>query len=210
MERTITRKEFFRLGFLRTTETLNGFVERVSPNAGTGNTPAPTVPTLSAFVRPPGALAEAEFLAACTQCDDCIRACPHWVIRKAGHEMGESVAETPIIVPKENPCVMCADFPCVTACEPKALVLDPNAVPRIGFAKVDIAACYMAQGQPCDYCMVHCPTKPKAIRAITRGEAAEVDLDLCTGCGKCAEICPPEAIAILDHRPTATGSASES
>jgi MinD superfamily P-loop ATPase len=26
-----------------------------------------------------------------------------------------------------------------------------------------------------------------------------IDKDICTGCGKCAEVCPPEAISIVDE-----------
>jgi ferredoxin-type protein NapG len=64
-----------------------------------------------AFVRPPGALPEPSFLATCTRCDDCVAACPKWSIRKAGPELGASMNGTPIVIPKEQPCWMCADMP---------------------------------------------------------------------------------------------------
>jgi len=67
--------------------------------------PVPAAPPV-AWVRPPGALPEADFLSACTRCDDCIKACPHLVIRKAGIEVGKDVATTPIIVPE----TILADF----------------------------------------------------------------------------------------------------
>lgn len=72
------------------------------------------------FTRPPRALPEADFLAACTRCGDCVRACEPLALRKAGPELGR-LYETPIIVPSENPCTLCEGLPCVTACGTGAL-----------------------------------------------------------------------------------------
>ncbi len=202
MEERFSRKDLFRLGLRRATELVGSIVEGSGSNGavrGTSNG-ASRPPVEISFVRPPGALEEAPFLEACTRCDDCIKACPHWVIRKAGPEMGATLEGTPIIIPQENPCLMCAEFPCVAACESGALILSPGSFVRVGVARVDSDTCYMAQGQPCDYCMVHCPTRPKAIRALDRGAVAQVDEALCTGCGKCAEICPANSISIEDLR----------
>lgn len=149
------------------------------------------------FVRPPGALAEELFLDACTRCDDCVKACPEWVIRKAGPEFGKRQEGTPLLLPSENPCVFCTGLPCIAACTTGALLpLAPNAFLRIGLAVVDEKACYMGQGQPCDYCVKACPTRPKAISLGARGAPAVVDSSACTGCGECAQICPANAITI--------------
>jgi len=205
-EKTFSKRDLFRLGFRRASEAVGSLIDTSDSLAAVGSASRASSPTMassapkSSFVRPPGAIAEEPFLKACTSCDDCIRACPHWVIRKAGPELGETMEGTPIILPAENPCLMCADFPCIAACESGALTLVPDAFIRIGVARVDDAACYMALGQPCDYCMTHCPTRPKAIHALDRGMVAQVEDDLCTGCGKCAEICPADAISIVDHR----------
>ena len=154
-------------------------------------------PPLKPFVRPPGAVEEARFLDRCSRCDDCVKACPEWVVRKAGSEFGERLAGTPIILPVENPCVFCEGLPCITACKTGALVVPASgAFTRIGLAVVDAARCYMAQGQPCDYCVKDCPERPRAIRLGAPGKPAEVLADACTGCGECAEICPANAITI--------------
>ena len=73
------------------------------------------------FLRPPGALPEPEFLAACTRCDDCVAACPHMAIRKAGGEFGEALRGTPIILPRLAACRLCRHWKCIDACLPQAL-----------------------------------------------------------------------------------------
>lgn len=156
-------------------------------------------------LRPPGAVAEAEFRSRCTSCDDCLKACPHWVIRKAGPELGAGLAGTPVIVPADNPCVMCTGFPCAAACTTGALVM-PQGRPKIGLAVVNQARCYSAQGQPCDYCHTRCPERPRAIGAFAPGQLPAVSAERCTGCGVCASICPAAAIGVRDAR--APGGAS--
>lgn len=155
---TLTRKRFFRAGIARL---IRAFT-----------TPAP--------IRPPGARTEDEFLDLCTRCDDCIKSCPEWVIRKSGDD------GTPAIVPVENPCLMCDGFPCIAACTTGALRM-PDGFVAIGTAVIDEARCYQMQGQPCDYCVRECPyvIAPPSVLA-----------DLCSGCGKCAQICPAVAIRI--------------
>ena len=70
--------------------------------------------------RPPGAIDEESFLRTCTRCDDCTKACPHEAIQRAPERLREA-AGTPIIEADHQPCLMCHDFPCVTACQVEAL-----------------------------------------------------------------------------------------
>lgn len=201
-ERSCTRKDFFKTllagardgvvdlfgGAHAAAETIREAVEHAARPA----------PSLARWVRPPGALpAEREFLAACTNCDDCVKACPHWVIKKAGFEFGNALSGSPIIVPGENPCLFCEGLPCIAACGEGALI-PPRAGerPKIGIAVVDEKTCYQALEQPCDYCQQHCPEKPKAIICGTPGKAPRVDQNSCTGCGKCAQICPASSLHI--------------
>jgi MauM/NapG family ferredoxin protein len=148
------------------------------------------------FLRPPGALPEPRFLAACTRCDACITACPKWAIRKAGDELGVAVDGTPVILPEINPCWLCKDLPCITACEPGALQpLAAREDVRMGLAEVDPAICYSATGNICEACQERCPVRPRAIRLV-RGAPPEIDTALCTGCGVCAHLCPADALRI--------------
>lgn len=202
-KRNISRRELFTLGFFRVAENVESIVTHSYQKVLSMNTSlvsAPEEPKVR-YVRPPGAIPEKNFLQKCTHCDDCIKACPHWVIRKAGHELGKNVFGTPIIIPEENPCLMCEDMPCIQSCKTGALLPIPiGTLPQIGTAIVEEEKCYQAQGQPCDYCMKHCPEKPKAIDATQIGVTPSVIAQNCTGCGKCAQICPTHTIWIKDRR----------
>lgn len=154
-------------------------------------------PAPAGWVRPPNALPEAAFLAACTKCSDCLTACPHYVLRKLGPESGTKLSGTPALFPRENPCLLCDGVPCAAACGTGALTKPaPGQKPRLGAASVVTAKCYVARGQPCDYCVTACPEKPKAIRVTVSGQPAQVSRDLCTGCGRCVQICPTEAVSL--------------
>ncbi len=145
-------------------------------------------------LRPPGAVAEADFLAGCTRCGDCIRACPHQAIRLAPERL-RSAAGTPFIDPIEQPCLMCADTPCITACTPAVLRRQPEApVPAIGLARIATVDCLAHQGTTCTTCSERCPVEG-AIRLT--GNRPLVVPDLCTGCGICHHVCPAPRNAVL-------------
>lgn len=147
------------------------------------------------WLRPPGAVAEADFLNTCTRCTDCIEACPFRSIRRLGTEFGEKLAGTPAIIPDEAPCYLCADLPCINACQPQALNAMSRPTVNMGTAKLQREACYVARNQPCDYCVTRCPLKGVAIewgadRLPVIHEAG------CTGCAVCAYLCPANALSV--------------
>src|ERR1041385_8684999 len=74
------------------------------------------------YFRPPGALPEVAFLAACTRCGACTTVCPVHAIVSVPTS-GGLAAGTPYTAPKSRPCVACADFPFVRACPTGALQL---------------------------------------------------------------------------------------
>lgn len=81
----------------------------------------------SRWIRPPFAIEELDFLLACSRCGDCIEACPHDVIFPLASRLGAKVFSTPAMDLANQGCHLCVDWPCVSVCEPKALLL-PTAV----------------------------------------------------------------------------------
>jgi len=169
--------------------------------------PRPAASALAAPLRPPGALAEADFLAACLRCGLCVRACPYQTLRLAAGEPN-TIPGTPIFTARTIPCEMCEDLPCVTACPSGAL--DP-ALTDITKAKMGVAVlvdqenCLNWQGLRCDVCYRVCPQLDQAIRLDERHNARTgkhafflptVHADACTGCGKCEHSCVLEHAAI--------------
>jgi ferredoxin-type protein NapG len=142
-------------------------------------------------LRPPGAIEEEAFLAGCTRCEACIKACPHTAILHAPLRFRRA-AGTPMIDPIQQPCWMCRDFPCIAACEPDVLRL--AAPKKIGIARIDIQTCLPHQGQACTVCSEQCPV-PGAIELIA-GRPRIVEAT-CTGCGVCQFVCPAPHNAVL-------------
>jgi ferredoxin-type protein NapG len=158
-------------------------------------------------VRPPGALAEQDFLGACVRCGLCVRDCPYDILSLAKPE--EPVATgTPYFVARQLPCEMCEDIPCVKACPTGALdhqLTDINQA-KMGLAVlVDQENCLNFLGLRCDICYRVCPVIDKAITLEPRVNARTgkhtlfipvVHSEACTGCGKCEKACPLEVAAI--------------
>ncbi len=158
-------------------------------------------------LRPPGALIEEDFLAACVRCGQCVRDCPYDTLKLA--EPSDPVAAgTPYFVARNTPCEMCDDIPCVKACPSGAL--DPELTniddSHMGIAVlIDDETCLNMQGLRCDVCYRVCPLIDEAItlethRNIRTGKHAifepRVNTDVCTGCGKCEQACVLEVSAI--------------
>ena len=162
-------------------------------------------------LRPPGALAEAQFLGACVRCGLCVRDCPPGNLHLStwGTGVARDVAiGTPYFEARQIPCEMCEGIPCVKACPTGALdrsLTDINQA-RMGLAVlVDEENCLNFQGLRCDVCYRVCPVIDKAITlekvSNPRSDRHAMLLPTvhasdCTGCGKCEKSCVLEEAAI--------------
>jgi MauM/NapG family ferredoxin protein len=155
-------------------------------------------------VRPPGALAEADFLDACIGCGQCANVCPNKCISLTGLDDGLAGLATPQIIPRAKGCILC--MACTQVCPTRALTpLEPTEegrlAVRMGTAVLSEEICYSYAGRTCGACYRACPLPGKAM-TIGLFEQPTVHPDFCVGCGLCEQACVhmPQAIRIIPAR----------
>lgn len=164
-------------------------------------------------IRPPGSVAEDEFLRRCIKCDQCIRVCPTNVLQPATFEAGVEGLWTPIMISKmgwcELNCTLCSQV-CPTGAIREISIAEKLGVGpfeakgpiKTGTAFYNHGRCLpWAMDTHCVVCEEVCPVSPKAI--FTRnvkvtdrwGNPLElkrpyIDAEKCIGCGICEHECP--------------------
>ncbi len=140
-------------------------------------------------VRPPGAVAEANFLAACVKCQRCSEVCPTGVITQG--ILAENLVGfgTPRLSFGLGYCTFC--MRCAQACPTGALVQQPVQPVAVGVAEVNPANCIAWNWGGCTKCQQVCPQ-----RAVSLDNAARplVDATRCNGCGQCEFECPSSSL----------------
>ncbi len=141
------------------------------------------------YLRPPGALTEVAFLAACTRCGECLPVCPPAAIRKVGPN-GGLAAGTPYIDPSIQGCTVCEDMPCARACPTEALTLPPRGWDgyRLGYAALAPDRCVTFAGTTCHACADACPVGTAALAMDEAGHPV-LKREGCVGCGVCVRAC---------------------
>lgn len=141
------------------------------------------------LIRPPGSIAESEFLAKCVKCGECMKVCPTNGVQPALFQAGLEGVWTPVMNMKtgycEYECTLCGQV-CPTHAirevtletlpdgrnlrleplEPEAgeVPLEQRQQIKIGQAFFDTNRCLpYAFARSCIVCEEHCPTSPKAI-----------------------------------------------
>jgi len=128
-------------------------------------------------VRPPGALAEEDFLARCIKCGQCMRVCPTNIIQPATLEAGLEGLWTPLLNFRVGTsgcqlnCIACGNVCPTSAIRPLSLdeklgrgEFAERGPVRMGTAFVDRGRCLpWAMDVPCIVCQENCPVSPKAI-----------------------------------------------
>lgn len=152
-QRLLTRKEFLKEAFtlFRKSEFENQ--KQSSDDNSCQKLPAGTI-------LPPGAGSITDFMSSCTQCYDCVSACPHEAIRVVRDEHSD-VFGFPVIQPRSQPCYECEDVPCIGSCTDGAL--NHHGIISIGVAFIDDKKCLAFLGQFCMSCINSCPHSGRAI-----------------------------------------------
>jgi polyferredoxin/ferredoxin len=128
-------------------------------------------------VRPPGALAEEDFLHRCLKCGQCMRICPTNVIQPASFEAGIEGLWTPLLNFRVGTsgcqlnCIACSNVCPTAALRPLSLdeklgrgEFAERGPVRLGTAFIDHGRCLpWAMAEPCIVCQENCPVSPKAI-----------------------------------------------
>ena len=138
--------------------------------------------------RPPWALPEEEFLAACTKCGDCLNACDEKIIVSGRNGYPEISFEL-------GGCTFCGD--CAASCEAKAFENTVDVLPWTIKARIQ-PSCLSQRGISCRVCGDQC--EPRAIQfKLGLGGVADpiIDTAACTGCGACFAPCPVDAIEFV-------------
>ena len=179
------------------------------------------------ILRPPGALKEEDFLSTCIKCGMCVEECPFDTLKLAKPGDNKPLG-TPYFEPRDIPCYMCTDIPCVPICPTDALditseqnekkQLDINKS-QMGVAMIDHNSCIAFWGIQCDACYRACPLLGEAIsieytKNARTGKHAFlkpiVHADVCTGCGLCEHACVTQKPAIyILPREVALGRAGD-
>jgi formate hydrogenlyase subunit 6/NADH:ubiquinone oxidoreductase subunit I len=164
-------------------------------------------------IRPPGSVAEDEFLRRCIKCDQCIRVCPTNVLQPAMFESGLEGLWTPIMVSKmgwcELNCTLCSQVCPTGAIREISIAEKLGAGPYEKVGPIKTGTAFYNQGRclpwamdtSCVVCEEVCPVSPKAI--FTRMYKSEdrwgnpielkrpfIDPEKCIGCGICEHECP--------------------
>jgi ferredoxin-type protein NapG len=141
------------------------------------------------FTRPPGAIAEVAFLAACTRCGKCSDACPPQVIRTAPSSEGFA-AGTPYLDTELQACIACPEMPCAVSCPTGALVVPEQK--WVGYKLHEITfvpeRCVTYSGVQCRACADACPVGETALAMDADGHPV-LKAEGCVGCGVCVRAC---------------------
>jgi polyferredoxin len=165
-------------------------------------------------IRPPGTVAEPEFLERCIKCDQCINVCPTNVLQPSTlAEGGLEGLWTPVMDFKTGFCQLNCTL-CSEVC-PTGAIQKISLAEKLGLGEhkekgpIRLGTAFFNQGRclpwsmqtPCVVCEEVCPTSPKAIgtyeETITRWDGQKITLkkpyirpELCIGCGICERECP--------------------
>ncbi len=136
-------------------------------------------------LRPPWSLTESLFIESCTQCSDCVEACPENILFNGP-------GKYPEINFSPGECTFC--FKCVESCNDNALTGSIESNPWHIKASIT-KQCLALNGVHCMTCRDQCEAEAITfIPNIARPPYPAINPLLCNGCGACFQPCPNQSI----------------
>ncbi len=147
------------------------------------------------YLRPPGAIPEDDFLAACIRCGACLRICVTHTLQASGVENGWIRWSTPVpdlrFAGCEQNCNLCGKV-CPTGAV-RSLPLVERQHAKIGTAILFRERCVAwARDRLCLLCDEACPYNAIVFQTVEGHKRPFVDDSRCNGCGMCEAVCPVE------------------
>jgi len=141
---------------------------------------------------PPWTREDIDFYHTCTQCGDCISACPEDIIR-TGEE------GFPQLDFKKGGCIFCGE--CARACTHTVFKNDLATKPWHQIIAIE-SDCLTYRGVACQSCQDSCDSYAiKFEYAVGWTPRPVVHTEACTGCGMCIQVCPANALNMVSHQP---------
>ena len=139
-------------------------------------------------IRPPWALPETEFAAACDGCNKCIQKCPENILKPTADGLVQVSFD-------DAGCTFCGE--CVAICPTAAL--SPTIEPPLTLNADIQGSCIALQGVMCRLCEDACETRAIHFQPGLNGKSFPlISEDHCNGCGACVSRCPSSAIRMAE------------
>jgi ferredoxin-type protein NapF len=161
--------------------------------------------TPARLIRPPGAVPEPEFQAACVRCGQCMKVCPTNTLQPCLFEGGLGSLWSPRLDTRlagcDQTCSLCGAV-CPTGAI-RELPLEEKKHAKLGTAYIDTGRCLVwAQDRMCLICDEQCPYNAIVFKWKDDVRRPCVVDTRCNGCGFCEHACPVQgrsAIEVSQH-----------
>ncbi|MBI9082331.1 MAG: 4Fe-4S binding protein [Desulfobacterales bacterium] len=159
------------------------------------------------LIRPPAAIPEADFLALCIRCGQCMKACPTNTLQPIALTAGLTGFFSPVLTPRRGPCEPKCHA-CGEVCPTQAIrrIPDQDRIwAKVGTAHVLRHKCLAWEwDRRCLVCDEVCPYDAIELRQVP-GISVAVPFVMetrCAGCGFCQHHCPIAPAAAIVVEPT--------
>ncbi len=176
-------------------------VAKIDPGRKLPSVAGSTIKLSSEYlIRPPGSVPESDFVARCTRCALCMKACPTNGLQPALFDAGIEGIWTPVLVPRIGACAEQCNA-CGQVCPTDAIKpfrVEEKKEIFIGTAVVERDRCIAWNaGKQCIVCDEYCSYKAIEWKEVDGARVPFVNDEKCVGCGLCESACPIQPVAAI-------------